>query len=505
MINFLPSNKDRFFLSIILGLRGIFTSKRGRYKLAAVIDLVLILVIIIYGRQPAQRMISPLVSSINSLYSIAQIKTTEEVFAFAPGLAQNKFDNIDLEGLTILSFFDIPLTEDGEINVESRGYLSFKSWNTQSLFESAHAKGTKVFMTITLMDDDLIKRLLDHDIAQQRLFDQVVSEVLGSGIDGVTVDFEAHALSEDYQYKFTQFIAGFTQRLHIGAPSSILAVGVPNSASNNPHGLYNIEALVYSADKVFLMADNFIVPEVKNAAPQTPVFGYDARTWWNDLALNLNNFLRRVPPSKLVSERAWYGNGENYPLYIPNDRANPENVLASDPAPLILDEYAIERLVAGVPAKGREAARRNIPIIAKALESEGILDSNVFAYALATVEHETDETFAPIDEIYGRRSARRLGYEGGTNFFGRGFIQITHLRNYRKIGERIGMGDSLVRNPELASGPEIAAKILAAFFKDNNVANLASQGYFVAAREPINPDINARSVARLAMKYGLDQ
>ena len=145
----------------------------------------------------------------------------------------------------------------------------------------------------------------------------------------------------------------------------------------------------------------------------------------------------------------------------------------------------------------------NIPLIAEALKKEGILDSNVLAYALATIEHETDETFQPIGEIQGHFNARRYGYEGGSNYFGRGFIQITHLRNYRNFGERIGMGDQLVKNPELASTPEIAARILAAFFKDNNVANLASKGNFVAARTPINPDINARSVARLAMKYGI--
>jgi hypothetical protein len=167
-----------------------------------------------------------------------------------------------------------------------------------------------------------------------------------------------------------------------------------------------------------------------------------------------------------------------------------------------LDSEKVDRLVSEVPSKAREAARRNIPLIGKALEEEGILDSNVLSYALATIEHETDATFEPLHEIQGRFSARRLGYEGGTNYFGRGFIQLTHLRNYRMVGERIGMGDQLARNPELASNPEVSAKILAAFFKDNNVANLASRGQFIAARRPVNPDYNGYKVASLAWKYG---
>ena len=198
-------------------------------------------------------------------------------------------------------------------------------------------------------------------------------------------------------------------------------------------------------------------------------------------------------------ERAWYGNGDNYPLYKPNSEPPAEE--DREASSVNLDRQTIERLVDGVPQKGKAGARKSIPLIAKALDKEGILDSNVLAYALATIEHETDETFEPLEEINGRFSARRLGYEGGMNYFGRGYIQLTHLRNYKVIGERIGMGERLVKNPELAGTPEVAAAVLAAFFKDNNVANLASKGNFIAARRPVNPDLNGRSVARKALKY----
>ena len=241
------------------------------------------------------------------------------------------------------------------------------------------------------------------------------------------------------------------------------------------------------------------MPEVKNGAPSNPLYGYSANEYWNNISKLLGTLEKRIPENKLVMERAWYGNGDNYPLYVPQNSA----FLSKNEKPekVALDRSTMENLLAGVPVKGKAGAEKNIPLIAQALQNEGILDTNVLAYALATVEHETDETFEPLGEMQGTFSARRLGYEGGANYFGRGFIQITHLRNYRQIGERIGMGDKLAQNPSLASDPEIAAKILAAFFKDNNVANLASKGNFVAARTPINPDYNGYSVANLAMKY----
>lgn len=43
------------------------------------------------------------------------------------------------------------------------------------------------------------------------------------------------------------------------------------------------------------------------------------------------------------------------------------------------------------------------------------------------------------------------------NYFGRGFIQITHKVNYHKLGLRLGL--DLVGNPSLALDPKIAARI----------------------------------------------
>lgn len=168
---------------------------------------------------------------------------------------------------------------------------------------------------------------------------------------------------------------------------------------------------------------------------------------------------------------------------------------------VVIDQETIDQLALSAPPESRASARKTIPLISKALKQEGIFNTNVLAYALATIEHETDGTFEPIEEIDGRSNAIRWGYEGGADYFGRGYIQLTHLRNYRDFGARIGMGERLVNNPDLATSPEIAAKVLAAYFKDNNVANLASSGEFVAARTPVNPDNNGWRVASLAYKY----
>lgn len=500
----LPSPKNHlkvFFLSLLQKVTGLFVSKRSKYKLAAVIDLTLIVLILLNGRAPVGRMITPLVSSVKTYYSINQHRSTKESFAFVPGLARNKFSDVDLVGLANLSFFDVPVTDQGELNRDSRGYASFTSDEAAGLFERARFQKTKVFLTLSATSFDIVKSILDDEEAVSRLAEGAAEEVAATNIDGITVDFEfAGNKGKNYQEKFTNFVGDFTKRIHTVSSKTLVAVALPSTRINND-SLYNVENLGRVSDRLFLIASDFIVPEVQDAVPSNPLYGYSRDEYWSNISKLLGTLQKRIPENKLVMERAWYGNGNNYPLYVPKSGSSSDN--NEEASPVQLDQWNMEILLAGVPAKGKSAAERNIPLIAQALQNEGILDSNVLAYALATVEHETDETFEPIGEIQGTLNARRLGYEGGANYFGRGFIQITHLRNYRLIGERIGMGDQLVKNPNLASDPRIAAKVLAAFFKDNNVANLASRGNFVAARVPINPDYNCYSVANLAMKYEL--
>ena len=102
------------------------------------------------------------------------------------------------------------------------------------------------------------------------------------------------------------------------------------------------------------------------------------------------------------------------------------------------------------------------------------------AYILATTYHETAHTFKPIEE-YGKGKNRKYGTwytnsngvkygiagSGGSTYlysdyphlyYGRGFVQLTHLVNYKFAGEQLGI--DLINNPDLALQPKYAAEIL---------------------------------------------
>lgn len=93
------------------------------------------------------------------------------------------------------------------------------------------------------------------------------------------------------------------------------------------------------------------------------------------------------------------------------------------------------------------------------------------AYVLATVFHETGARMQPVREGFKRTDkearayVKRQGYpyaepdpETGQVYYGRGHVQLTWARNYRLMGERMGI--PLFRQPDLALDPVQSTCIL---------------------------------------------
>ena len=98
-------------------------------------------------------------------------------------------------------------------------------------------------------------------------------------------------------------------------------------------------------------------------------------------------------------------------------------------------------------------------VLLAAWDRYGDDDPCKLAYLLATVYHETAKTMQPIAE-YGKGKGRKYGVpDPGTGkvYYGRGFVQLTWIDNYRKAGKKLNV--DLVGNPDLAMEPDIAARI----------------------------------------------
>ncbi|MFA6089820.1 MAG: peptidoglycan-binding protein, partial [Candidatus Woesearchaeota archaeon] len=80
------------------------------------------------------------------------------------------------------------------------------------------------------------------------------------------------------------------------------------------------------------------------------------------------------------------------------------------------------------------------------------------------------------------------GNGDGDKFKGRGFVQLTGRANYTKYSKSLGLDTQLVKNPDLANDPEIAAKILASFLKDKErrIKEALLEGDLRLARRLVN-------------------
>lgn len=153
------------------------------------------------------------------------------------------------------------------------------------------------------------------------------------------------------------------------------------------------------------------------------------------------------------------------------------------------------------PATPRKNVEANLGAIITAMRDVGLADRKNLLMALATIRAET-ESFMPVKEglskyntspggkpydLYDcRRDLGNRGYPDGSRYPGRGYIQLTGLDNYARIGKAIGV--DLVANPDLASDSAIAAKILAQFILNHEVAikNALVDGDLARARRLVN-------------------
>jgi putative chitinase len=161
-----------------------------------------------------------------------------------------------------------------------------------------------------------------------------------------------------------------------------------------------------------------------------------------------------------------------------SDATKPVDKQVNSRIPAVTVEMVL-KMFPDTPVHNVEA---NLPIVLNALVEAGLADQQMILMALATIRAEVGY-FAPISEYQSRFNTSpgghpfdlydnraELGNQGppdGSNFRGRGFIQLTGRKNYEFHGQAIGLGNQLVENPDMACDPVIAAKLMASFMKKN--------------------------------------
>jgi predicted chitinase len=174
--------------------------------------------------------------------------------------------------------------------------------------------------------------------------------------------------------------------------------------------------------------------------------------------------------------------------------------------------------IAGIVGATVGDVNSNWPAIEQALAGRGMTHPLVKVAAIATIGTEVGNTFRPINE-YGDRAYFTRMYENradlgntrkgdGARYHGRGYIQLTGRTNYAGYGAKLGL--PLEAKPELALTPDVAAAVLADYFKDRGVDTSAVKRDWESVRRKVNGGLNGWArfkdlVTKLLTASGLDK
>jgi hypothetical protein len=124
---------------------------------------------------------------------------------------------------------------------------------------------------------------------------------------------------------------------------------------------------------------------------------------------------------------------------------------------------------------------------------------------LATVKHETAETYLPVREAFWLSEAWRKRNLRYWPWYGRGFVQLTWERNYKLAGAQLGL--DLTTDPDVAMQPVIAYKVMVRGMQQGWFTGVRLADYIGAstdyrrARLVINGLDKAELIAGYAIKF----
>ena len=114
------------------------------------------------------------------------------------------------------------------------------------------------------------------------------------------------------------------------------------------------------------------------------------------------------------------------------------------------------------------------PYLQAALQEFKISDKRLVAAIIATIrvetplfgEYEEKDNSAAVKRNEGRNDLGNTQPGDGVKYRGRGYLGLTGRNNYMRMSARLGVGTRLIDSPEDARTPEIACRVLVAWFAD---------------------------------------
>ena len=215
---------------------------------------------------------------------------------------------LDYELLSTIAYFSVGADRNGNLlktdpdGTPTTGWGGWTSSRLTSIINGAHAKGTRVVLTVSVFawtsgQAALQGALLGSPTARLNLAKQAAAAVRARGADGINLDFEP--IASGYGDEYATFVRTVRAELDKQAPGYQLTFDTTGSIGNYP-----IEAATApgGADAIFIMGYDYRTAGAGWAGSIDPLSGPAY-----DLQDTVNAFAARVAPSKLILGVPWYG------------------------------------------------------------------------------------------------------------------------------------------------------------------------------------------------------
>jgi spore germination protein YaaH/flagellar hook assembly protein FlgD len=232
-----------------------------------------------------------------------------QVFGFLPYWEVNgAASRLDYDVLSTIAYFSVGVNDKGGLKKRdadgtlTTGWGGWTSSGMTRVINAAHARGTRVVLTVTAFawttsQARVQKAILGSSAARRTLARQVVAAVRDRGADGVNLDFEP--LARGYADEFVSLLR--TMRSEFNRVRSGYQITYDTTAYI---GNYPLEASVgkRAADAIFVMGYDYRIGSSSTAGSISPLSGSGY-----DLADTVRAYKRRVPGSRLILGIPWYG------------------------------------------------------------------------------------------------------------------------------------------------------------------------------------------------------
>jgi spore germination protein len=210
-----------------------------------------------------------------------------------------------------LSYFSLTMAGDGtlvtrENDYQEPGYNKLQSDAFLEMANQVKQHEGKVELVLTQFNNDDIVSLISSPPAHQQLIKSIDNALLAYPFSGINIDIEyTGEVTPSLQKNLTQLMQTLNQHLDTKYDHVQLSIDLYPSASSNKH-IWDVPALAKEVDYLIIMAYDFHRRSSSQAGPVAPLFG-GKKYWDSDISQHLKEFLKAVPPEKILLGIPFYG------------------------------------------------------------------------------------------------------------------------------------------------------------------------------------------------------